>query len=54
MLCVSAYTTSWRTIVDENWNTKLYYTWFFDIFDVGLKYVTFKMIQWAEMKGRHF
>ena len=47
-------TPSWREILDENWNTELHHTPFFQIFLVECEYVNFEMIHWANLKGRQF
>ena len=47
-------TPSWRTILDENWDTELDYIWFFQIFHVESEYIIFEIIHWANLKGRHF
>ena len=47
-------TPSWKKVLDENWSTELYHTSIFQIFHVELEYVIFKMIHWANLKGRQF
>ena len=47
-------TPSLNTILVENWWTETYDTPFFCIFHVESEYITFKMIHWANLKGRQF
>ena len=47
-------TPRWRTFLDESWNTELLYASLFSVFYVESEYITFKMIHWANLKGRQF
>ena len=47
-------TPGWRTFLDESWNTELLYASLFSVFYVESEYITFKMIHWANLKGRQY